>query len=208
MARCRPPSTSSVGLVTTTSAPPAAEDAAHSAARAPLPAVNRLDTGRATRFLVGAVRIALGVLWIQNVSWKHPPLFGRPTRTDLFQYTDDAVTHPVLAPFAWLVQHVILPNFVAFGYATLVIEFVLGALLTAGLLTRLVGAVALLQTLAITLSALYAPGEWQWSYYLMIALHLVVVGLAAGRVAGADGLLRPRWAARPTRLHRILLVLS
>jgi thiosulfate dehydrogenase [quinone] large subunit len=174
----------------------------------PSAAIDRLDSGRASRFLVAGVRISLGVLWIQNVSWKHPPLFGRPTHTDLFEYTDDAITHPVLAPFAWLVQHLVLPNFTAFGYATLALEFALGALLTAGLLTRVVGAVALLQTLAITLSALYAPGEWQWSYYLMIAAHLLVVGLAAGRVAGADALLRPGWARRPSRLHRILLALS
>ncbi len=183
--------------------PPKSSSAADTTAE-----INQLDFGLFTRLTLMAVRLAVGLLWVQNVNWKHPPLFGRPNNADLYEYTRDAVTHPVLPPFAWAVKTVVLPNFTIFGYLTLILEFGLAVFLLAGLLTRLAGTIALLQTFAITFSALFAPGEWQWSYYLMIAIHLVLITTAAGRTGGLDGLLRPRWARSDSTISRLLLRLS
>ncbi|WP_211881837.1 TQO small subunit DoxD [Pseudarthrobacter albicanus] len=159
-----------------------------------------LDAGRAARAVIAGLRIAVALLWIQNVSWKIPPDFGRNDHTGLFQFTSYAVEHPVVPPFSWLVQYVVLPNFTLFGYATLLVEFSLGAFLLAGLLTRFWAALGILQTLAITMSVLNAPNEWHWSYYLMLAVHAVLIATAAGRAAGLDGLLRPRWRTSSNRL--------
>jgi uncharacterized membrane protein YphA (DoxX/SURF4 family) len=170
--------------------------------------INQLDRGPASRVIIVGVRIAVALLWIQNVNWKNPPDFGRSSNSGLFEYTDDAILHPVFPPFSWLVQHVILPNFVPFGYLTLGVEFFVGAFLLAGFLTRFWAIIGLLQTVGITLSALNGPHEWHWSYYLMFVAQFVVLAAAAGRVAGVDGLFRPRWAASSTRLSRLFLRLS
>lgn len=170
--------------------------------------VNQIETGRATRAVLAAVRIAVGLMWLQNVNWKRPPDFGQAAHNGLYQYTADAVKHPVLGAFSWLVQNVIYPNFALFGWAVLIAEFCLGAFLLVGLLTRFWAAIGILQTIAITLSVLNTPGEWQWSYYLMFAAQLVILATAAGRIAGVDGLLRPRWSLAKGRPARIALLLS
>jgi thiosulfate dehydrogenase [quinone] large subunit len=173
-----------------------------------LPPQNTLASGRLARATVGGVRIAVALLWIENVNWKLPPDFGRSSGSGLFRYTEDAITHPVFPPFGWLVERVILPNFVAFGYATMAIEFLLGAFLMAGFLTRFWSVVGLLQIAGITLSALNAPHEWHWSYYLMFVAQFVVLALAGGRVAGVDGLLRPRWSTSHGLAARVAMRLS
>ncbi|MBG6212935.1 MULTISPECIES: DoxX family protein [unclassified Cryobacterium] len=170
--------------------------------------VNAIPTGRPTRVVLAAVRIAVGLMWLQNVNWKRPPDFGQAAGSGLYQYISYAVDNPVLAPFSWLVQNVILPNFALFGWGVLIAEFCLGAFLLVGLLTRFWAIVGILQTIAITLSVLNTPAEWQWSYYLMFAAQFVLLATAAGRVAGVDGLLRPRWSLGTSRLSRIAMALS
>lgn len=159
-----------------------------------------LDTGHSTRVVIAGLRVAVALLWIQNVNWKVPPDFVR-----LRQFTNYAVEYPVVPPFSWIVEHVVLTNFALFGYVTLLTEFSLGAFLLAGLLTRFWAAIGIFQTLAITMSVLNAPHEWHWSYYLMIAAHVVLIATAAGRVAGLDGLLRPRWRTSSNPLAKLAL---
>src|SRR6266545_4287152 len=142
-------------------------------------------------------------LWIQISSWKKPPDFAA-----LRGFTQDGVDHPVLAPWAWLVQHVILPNFTFFGWVTLIVEASLGAFLLIGLATRLWAVVGIGQTIAITLSVLNTPGEWPWSYFLMLTVHVALFATAAGRFYGLDGVLRARWLRQPGRLSRWLARLS
>ena len=170
--------------------------------------INEIETGRPTRAVLAAVRIAVGLMWLQNVNWKRPPDFGQAAHDGLYQYTSDAVKHPVLGAFSWLIQNVIFPNFALFGWGVLIAEFCLGAFLLVGFLTRFWAAIGILQTIAITLSVLNTPGEWQWSYYLMFAAQFVILATAAGRIAGVDGLLRPRWSLGSGRLARIAMALS
>lgn len=173
-----------------------------------LSVINQIETGRPTRAVLAAVRIAVGLMWLQNVNWKRPPDFGQAAHNGLYQYTSDAVEHPVLGAFSWLVQNVIFPNFTLFGWGVLIAEFCLGAFLLVGFLTRFWAAIGILQTIAITLSVLNTPGEWQWSYYLMFAAQFVILATAAGRIAGVDGLLRPRWLLTHGRPARIAMALS
>ncbi|WP_223167040.1 Rv1678 family membrane protein [Nonomuraea sp. SYSU D8015] len=140
---------------------------------------------------LAAVRVATALLWIQNAGWKTPADgFGQnaPRPQGLFQWTSYAVEHPVLAPYAWLVEHVVLPNFALFGWAVLLVESGLGAFLLAGLWTRAWALIGIGQTAAITLSVLNTPNEWHWSYLLMFMVHGVLLATAAGRYYGADGL--------------------
>ena len=42
------------------------------------------------------------------------------------------------------------------------------------------------QSLAIALSVAQAPGEWPWSYWMMIAIHVALLFTASGRFAAVD----------------------
>jgi thiosulfate dehydrogenase [quinone] large subunit len=160
---------------------------------------------RAAPWAAFGLRVTLGLLWLVNSGWKRPPDFGQNGNRGLYAFTRDAVEHEVFAPFAWVVREVVLPNFRFFGWAVLLTEAALGAFLLLGLATRFWAVVGLVQSAFITLSVLNTPGEWEWSYYLMMAGHLGVFALAAGRVGGLDGLLRPVWGRSGSRVARALL---
>lgn len=171
----------------------------------------RLD-GRVNRGILAVVRVAAAALWIGNLGWKVPPHFGQGASPDapkdLYQWTSYAVEEPVLGPYAWLVEHLVLPNFAVFAWGTLLVEAGLGAFLLIGLATRFWAVVGVGQTMAILLSVANAPGEWIWSYLLMILVHAVLFATAAGRYAGLDGVLRPHWQASRSRASRLLEVVS
>ena len=154
------------------------------------------------------LRVTLGLLWLVNSGWKRPPDFGEEQARGLYAFTRDAVDHEVFAPYAWVVREVVLPNFRFFGWVVLLTEAALGAFLLLGLATRFWAVVGLAQSVTITLSVLNTPGEWEWSYYLMMAAHLGVFALAAGRTGGLDGLLRPVWERSRSRPARFLLGVS
>ncbi len=62
--------------------------------------------------------------------------------------------------------------------------------------------------MAIMLSVMNAPNEWEWSYYLMILAHVALFATAAGRSYGLDGVLRPVWRRSESRLSHLALRLS
>ncbi|MGI8901197.1 MAG: TQO small subunit DoxD [Nocardioides sp.] len=162
-----------------------------------------IGESRMTRALLAILRIGVALLWIENAGWKKPPDF-----TSLQKSTMYAVEYPVFPPFTWMIEQVVLPNFMIFGWATLLLEASLGAFLLLGLATRLWALVGLGQTLAITLSVLNAPNEWEWSFYLMMLAHVALFATAAGRVHGLDGVLRPMWRVSSARTARLLMRLS
>jgi thiosulfate dehydrogenase (quinone) large subunit len=169
-----------------------------------------LVDSRYSRFAVAAVRVGVALLWVQNSGWKRPPHFGANNSpvTGLRKFTGYAVDYPVFPPYAWFVEHVVLPNFAFFGWLTLLVEASLGAFLLIGLATRFWAVVGIAQTLAITLSVLNAPDEWHWSYFLMLLAHVALLATAAGRAYGLDGLLRPRWRRSRGRVASVLLRVS
>ncbi|MEJ7773225.1 MAG: TQO small subunit DoxD [Nocardioidaceae bacterium] len=167
------------------------------------PSTDHGEDSLATRIGLAVLRIGVALLWIENAGWKKPPDFSA-----LRSYTADAVEHPVVPAFTWVVEHVVLPNFTFFAWGTLLVEASLGAFLLIGLATRLWALIGLGQTLAITMSVMNAPNEWEWSFYLMILAHIAVFATAAGRSFGLDALMRPIWQASDSRLSRLLLRLS
>jgi thiosulfate dehydrogenase [quinone] large subunit len=161
---------------------------------APRPA-SRLDRG-----LLATVRIGLGFLWLGGASWKTPPDFSA-----LRESTGYAVQYPVFGPYSWLVEHVVLPNFLIFAWGVLLVEASLGGFLLVGLGTRFWAVIGMAQTMAITLSALRAPHVWPWSYFLMFMAHFAIFATAAGRYAGIDGVLRPMWRKSTSRVARLMV---
>ncbi len=141
---------------------------------------------RESAVALAALRILVGLLWLYNLVWKRPPDFGQNKGKGLFGFTKDAVDHPVLAPYSWVVEHLVLPNFTAFGWTVLVAETALAVLLLIGTAVRLAALLGVVQSLAIGLSVANTPGEWPWSYWMMIGIHVALLFTAAGRVAAVD----------------------
>ena len=141
---------------------------------------------RVSGVVLAALRVLVGLLWLYNVSWKRPPDFGEDNGIGLYRFTSDAVEHPVFAPYSWVVEHLVLPQFQAFGWVVLATETALAVLLLTGTLVRLAALLGIAQSLAIALSVAQTPGEWPWSYWMMIGIHVVLLGTAAGAVASID----------------------
>lgn len=160
-----------------------------------------------TARVLALVRITIGVLWLTNVNWKMPPTFGAGGG-GLYGYTKHAVENPVVQPFSWVAEHVILPHFIPFAWSVLIIESLLGACFILGLATRFWGAVGIAMSAAIWMSVGQTPPEWPWAYYMMIALNAVIFATAPGRTFGLDSLGRPAWRRRKGLLSRMMLRLS
>ncbi len=148
------------------------------------PAVDAGARAQDTGLLV--LRVLLGLMWLYNVDWKRAPDFGEGAGNGLYRFTEYAVSYPVLAPYAWVVDHFVLPNIVPFGYGVIVAETALAVLLLTGAYVRAAAALGVAQSLAIALSVAFAPHEWPWSYWLMIGAHLVLLLAASARRGAVD----------------------
>ncbi len=157
-----------------------------------------------TRRIMALIRMGVALMWLTNTNWKGPPDFGDVGGGGLYGYTRDAVDHSVFAPFSYVVEHAVLPNFRAFGWSVLIIESCLAAFLLLGLGTRFWALIGALQAGAIGLSVALTPGEWPWSYYLMVAANLALFATAAGRTWGLDGVLREGLDGRPGAVARAI----
>ena len=162
---------------------------------------------RATMVAGLVLRLAAAYLWYENLSWKNPPDFGQSDRGGLYGYTNAAVTHPVLGVWSSIIENVVLPHFALFGWFTFLTESALALFLALGLATRFWALVGVLQSFAIYFTVGNLPGEWKWSYFLMAATHLAILGVAAGRIVGLDQLLRPR-VTGPSALARLYRLAS
>lgn len=139
---------------------------------------------------VGAtiLRIVVGLLWLYNVSWKRAPNFGEEAGNGLYKFTKFAIDHPVFPPYSWVVENMVLPFFQPFGWMVLVAETALAVMLITGSYIRLAALIGIAQSLAIGLSVAFAPDEWPWAYWMMIAIHIVLLLSSSGRVLAVDGL--------------------
>lgn len=168
------------------------------------------DDGRAAGFGALALRLVVGFTFLHEASWKRPPDFGRAAEGGLWQWANFAVDHPVFVPYSWLVENLVQPNFVLFGWSVFFLEAAIGGLLIVGLFTRAVAVAGMVQSFAIAFSVLNQPvfPEWEIGYYLLIAANIGIAGVAAGRSYGLDGVLRPLWRRSNGAVARTLLRLS
>jgi thiosulfate dehydrogenase (quinone) large subunit len=152
---------------------------------------------RAAGPVIGVARIGVGLMWLANIHWKVPGSFGADTGGGLYKYSASVSRHSTFAPFTWVTEEIILPNFRFFGWFTLISEIVLAALLLVGYKTRLVALAGAMMAVPIMLSVLYydKADEWSWSYLLMIFAHLALFAANAGTHLGVDGVLARRSGA-------------
>jgi len=89
-----------------------------------------------------------------------PPDFGKSDGSGLYGYTHAAVTNPVLGVWSSVIENVVLPNFVIFGWFTFITETCLAIFLFLGLATRFWALVGVAQSFAIYLTVGDLPAEW------------------------------------------------
>jgi thiosulfate dehydrogenase [quinone] large subunit len=147
-------------------------------------------------------RMMIGVLWLFSLRWKLPPDFAPEMGRGLMDWLLLEVEHPFLGFYANLVESVIIPNFTLFAWLIFLSELTVGLLLLTGTLTRLGAGLGLLMSINLGIGLLEVPGEWPWSYVMMMMWHGVFLVAASGRLWGVDGWLRrqniPGWLKRLT----------
>jgi len=158
---------------------------------------------RARDQTIGGVRILAGLMWLANLHWKVPTDFGQSNGGGLYKYVAAGAQNAPLAPYRWVLRELVLPNFQAFGWFTLISETIVAALLLVGYRSRWVTLAGAAMAVPIGLAVLYYPNadEWAWSYLLMIGLHLLLWAVPSGDHLGVDGVL----AGPPERSNRSLL---
>lgn len=141
--------------------------------------------------VLGAGRIMVGLMWLANLHWKVPPDFGQDTGGGLFKYSASVSRHSPFAPFTWITEQIIVPNFTFFGWVVLIAETVVAALLLIGYRTRLAALAGAGLAVPILFSVLYydRADEWSWSYLLMIAAHLLIYASTTDRSLDLDSAL-------------------
>jgi thiosulfate dehydrogenase [quinone] large subunit len=147
---------------------------------------------RLAGFTLALLRIGYGLLWLKESMWKKPPDFGMQVGDGLWYWTNEMLKYSIAAPHKYVVEHVVIPNFVFFGYMTLFTEVFIGLSMVLGAFTRLGALAALLMSVNITTGLIRHPAEWPSAYLMLIGYSLLFLSVRAGRQLGIDALLARR----------------
>jgi len=145
------------------------------------------------------LRIFVGYLWFQQLFWKLPPTFA-----GLYAYVVRESQHAILPGYGTLLQHSFLAGcpslstptgcmaFVPLAACVWTAELVVAISLLFGLFTRFGAMLATILSLQLYVGLAYSPGEWIWTYGMLVLLALFLVAVPAGRRLGVDYWLAPR----------------
>src|SRR6266699_2119740 len=149
------------------------------------------------------IRIFVGYLFFQQLFWKMPPSFR-----GLYPYIIRESQHTIIPGYGVLLQHTFLAGCSSLATPTgWTAELLVSISLLFGLFTRLGAILATILSLQLYVGLAYAPGEWIWTYGMLVLLALVMVAVPAGRRLGADQWLAPRLQAAGQQ-HRIARIAS
>ncbi len=148
--------------------------------------------GGGTPVVLGFLRIAYGILWLQQVSWKVPPDFGLIRKDGLYFWTSEMAKYSFLPPHRFFVESVVLPNFLLFAWLTLLTELFIGVSHLVGVVSRLGALLALAMSANLLVGLARHPAEWPWSYLMLLGYALLFLSGHPGRVMGLDGWLSRR----------------
>jgi len=165
------------------------------ATTAPITLSERSITGLAL------IRIFVGYLWFQQLSWKMPPTFK-----GLHPYLVKEGMHTILPGYSYIIQHVFLPNFILLAAGVWTAELLVSLCLIFGIFTRFGALLSVLLSLQLYFGLAFARGEWYWTYGMLVLLGLAIATVPAGRRFGLDQFIAPRLqaAASNNRIARFL----
>jgi hypothetical protein len=99
---------------------------------------------------------------------------------------------PISSAYGSFLNGIVLPNFSWMAWLIFAMELFIAVTVLLGLFGRLGALVGTLQAINLTLGLLPVPGEWEWTYILLIVANFMLFLTAANRYVGIDGWLRPR----------------
>jgi thiosulfate dehydrogenase [quinone] large subunit len=140
--------------------------------------------------VLALVRIFVGYLWFQQLFWKLPPDFA-----GLHRYVVREGLYTFVPGYSWIIQHIFLPNFLFLGVGTWAAEFLVGISLMLGVFSRFGALLATLLAIQLYVGLAVAPGEWYWTYGMLVLLGVALAAIPAGRRLGIDQWLAPRLRA-------------
>jgi thiosulfate dehydrogenase (quinone) large subunit len=179
----------------TSSKPPSASSGVHELTLAPV------TLSEKSLLVLALVRLFVGSLWFQQLAWKLPPTFE-----GLRYWVVKEGQYTIVPGYSFLIQHVLLPNFLLLGAATWSAELLVALCLLFGCFSRFGALLSVLLAAQLYLGLAFAPGEWYWTYGMLVLLGIVLAAVPAGRRLGVDQWLSPRLhsASKTHRLARLL----
>ena len=147
------------------------------------------------------IRLFFGSLWFQQLSWKMPPTFK-----GLHPYLAKEGMYTILPGYSYVIQHIFLPNFILLAAGVWTAELLVSLCLIFGIFTRFGALLSVLLSLQLYFGLAFAPGEWYWTYGMLVLLGLAIATVPAGRRFGLDQFIAPRLqaAASNNRIARFL----
>lgn len=137
---------------------------------------DRFPASQSPTWPLALARISLGVLWLASLRWKLPPDFEPSDgTTGLRTWLVLEVEHAAFGFYGDLIDSVVLPNFTLFAWFVFLAELGVGLALLVGIATRPAALIGLLMSVNLLVGLLDVPGEWPWSYLMMIMLHGIVL---------------------------------
>jgi thiosulfate dehydrogenase [quinone] large subunit len=147
----------------------------------------RITLGERSLITLALVRLLVGYLWFQQLFWKMPPDFA-----GLRKYVLEESHYAFLPGYASFVQQVFLPHFLVLGASVWIAEFLVALSLMLGLFSRAGALLGTVLALQLYVGLAVAPGEWTWTYGMLVLLGVVLVAIPTGRRLGIDQWLAPR----------------
>jgi thiosulfate dehydrogenase (quinone) large subunit len=145
------------------------------------------------------IRIFVGYLWFQQLFWKMPPDFA-----GLYPYIIRESQHTIIPGYGYILQHTFLNSctslhaasgctfFVPLAAGVWIAELIVAMSLMFGVFTRFGAILGVILAAQLYVGLAYAPGEWLWTYGMLVLLCLVLTAIPAGRRLGVDQWLAPR----------------
>ena len=173
--------------------PAAVTRAKESSSSIPITLSERSTTGLAL------IRIFVGYLWFQQLFWKMPPDFA-----GLYPYIIRESQHTIIPGYGYILQHTFLNSctslhtasgctfFVPLAASVWIAELIVAMSLMFGVFTRVGAILGVILATQLYVGLAYAPGEWYWTYGMLVLLCLVLTAIPAGRRLGVDQWLAPR----------------
>jgi len=131
-------------------------------------------------------RMAMGALWLASLRWKLPPEFDAGDNTGLRDFLELEVEHAAFGFYGDIIDSIVLPNFTLFAWLVFLTELVVGIALLVGFKTRIAALVGLGMSFNLLIGLLEVPGEWIWSYLMMIMWHGTIL-VTAPKLWSVDG---------------------
>jgi uncharacterized membrane protein YphA (DoxX/SURF4 family) len=142
---------------------------------------------------LAVLRLVTGYLWYTQLGWKVP--WTTSGYNELQKYVLKEAHYAIIPVYRVFIEQAILPNYTLIAYLTYFTEAFIALSLIFGILTRLGSLVGTLWAVQLYLGLSAAPGEWYWTYGMLVMVNVTLFFTDAGRFGGVDQWLRPRLRA-------------